>query len=224
MGGFGIARGRRAHRAEAAEEQVGHHRREVGVAQGTTRLHPGEHPVDHAEQQHRQRLVEASACELGPGRDDRLGERGDDAALAGEHVLLSAASRNLTSSVSTRCSACAPAYSSRKAPDQRAQALLGRVRFGVDRVDERLQPRRRGLGDAHQQLHLVAVVVIERGLREAAGLGDLVHRGRRVAARGRTASAACSRIGLALSRRSRGSVRGIESDFSARRTRARRAR
>ena len=38
------------------------------------------------------------------------------------------------------------------------------------------------LGDLDQQLVLVAHVVVERRLRDAAGLGDLVHRRRRVAA------------------------------------------
>ena len=58
------------------------------MAQLALGLQPGEHPVHHAEQQHRQRLVQARARELGADRGDRVGEGGDDAALAAEDALL----------------------------------------------------------------------------------------------------------------------------------------
>ncbi len=79
-----VRRARRAHRAEAAEEQVGDDRRHVGMAELAARLQPGEHPVHHAEQQHRQRLVELERAQLRPRRGDRVGESGDDLALAVE--------------------------------------------------------------------------------------------------------------------------------------------
>src|SRR6185437_3833846 len=49
-------------------------------------------------------------------------------------------------------------------------------------VDDGSEPRDVGFSDLDEQLVLVADVVIERRLRDAARLGDLVHRRRRVAA------------------------------------------
>ena len=147
-----------------------------------SRLQPGEHPVHHAEQQHRQRLVELARAQLRPRRDDRVGEGGDDLALAVED---------------------AAALGRRQEADVLGQdAVLG-LRAGVDLEEGR---RSGGAGAASgacvsaptsatsassratcaaaissQQLVLVAEVVIERGLGDAAGLGDLVHRGRGVA-------------------------------------------
>ena len=77
---------RRANASEAAEEEVADDRRHVGMGQLAVRLQPREHPVHHAEQQHRQRLVEAGATQIGPSCGDGIGEHGDDPALAVQHA------------------------------------------------------------------------------------------------------------------------------------------
>ena len=148
------------------------------------RLQPGEHPVHHAEQQHRQRLVAARA----PRSSGRA------AAIASAN-----AATTLRSPSSTRCRSAGG-----EEPHVLGQhAVLG-LRAGVDgeegvdqaahprlgRERRRRRPRRRApaagamcaCGDLDQQLVLVAHVVVERRLGDAAGLGDLVHRRRGVAA------------------------------------------
>jgi hypothetical protein len=193
VGVMGFLPGRRAHRADAAEEQVGDDRREVGMAQLALRLSHGEHPVHHAEEQHRQRLLQAGRGELGADRDDRLGERGDDAALAAEDALL--LGRGEEADVLGQDAVLRPASRHRQRGRRRsggAGAARARQRR-IDLGDQRQQPRDVRLGDLGEQLVLVAHVVVERGLRDAARLGDLVHRRRRVAARANS-SAARARI------------------------------
>ena len=51
-------------------------------------LQPGEHPVDHAEQQHGQRRGERGALQIGADCADDLGEAGHDLALAAEDACL----------------------------------------------------------------------------------------------------------------------------------------
>ena len=173
---------RRGDGAEAAEEEIGDDRRHLCVAQRAARLQPGEHPVHHAEQQHRQRLVERAGAQLGASRGDGVGEGGDDLALAVEdaaavgggqeaHVLGQHAVLGLGAGIDVE-----------EGGDQAAHARLGRMRLGGDLLDERLEAGDVRRGDLEQQLLLVADIVIERGLGDAAGLGDLVHRGRGVTA------------------------------------------
>ena len=216
---------RRAHRAEAAEEQVGDDRRHVGMAELAARLQPGEHPVHHAEQQHRQRLVELVRAQLRPGRGDRVGEGGDDLALAVEdaaavgrrqeaHVFGQDAVLGLRAGIDRE-----------EGRDQAADPGLGLVRLGADLLDQRLEPGDVGGGDLEQQLLLVAEVVIERGLGDAAGLGHLVHRGGGVAAAGEQLRRAGEDLLALVVVASGASARhDRRRRLSARRTRGRRAR
>ena len=125
---IGILGHRRAHRADAAEEEVRDDGREIGMAQLALGLEPGEHPVHHAEEQHRQGLLEPDLAELGPHRRDRVGESGDDAALGAEdafalrrveeaHVLGEDAVLGLRAGIDGE-----------EGVDQPAQARLGRER------------------------------------------------------------------------------------------------
>jgi len=57
------------------------------MAQRPACTQPGEGPVDHAEEQQRQRLVELRRTEVGPQRSHGIGHGGDDAALGLEHAL-----------------------------------------------------------------------------------------------------------------------------------------
>ena len=175
---------RRADRADAAEEQVRDDRREVGMAQLALGLQPREHPVHHPEEQHRQRLLQARRGELGADRDDRLGERGDDAALAAEDPLLLGRGEETDVLGQDAVLGLRAGVDGEEGIDQAAQALLRRRHRRIDLGDEREQPGDVRLGDLGEQLVLVAHVVIERRLRDAARLGDFVHRRRRVAALG----------------------------------------
>ena len=178
----GAFRHRRANRADAAEEQVRDDRREIGMAQRALGLQPGEHPVHHPEQQHRQRLLQACGSELGADRDDRLGERGDDAPLAAQDALLLGGREETDILGQDAVLGLRSRVGAEKGIDQAPQPLLGRRRRGVDLGDEREQAGDVGFGDLDEKLVLVANVVVERGLGDAARLGDLVHRRRRVAA------------------------------------------
>ena len=131
-----------------------------------SRLQPGEHPVHHAEQQHRQRLVQPGVAQLGARRGDRVGEGGDDLALAAEHAA----------PVGRRAGSARP-RSGRGARSARRRRRRGRrsisaphARLGrqaAPRRPRRPAPAAARCGPAaisHQQLVLVAHVVVERRL------------------------------------------------------------
>jgi len=189
----------RTHGAEAAEEEVGDDRGQVGMAERAFRLQPGEHPVHHAEEQHGERLLQAPRGKLGTDRDDRVGEGSDDAALAVEHPLLLGCSEEANVVGEDAVLGLRAGVGGEEGVDEAAQALLRRRLGGVDFGDQRQQPGDVRLGDLGEQLVLVADVVIERGLRDAARLGDFVHRRRRVAAlREQLRSAGEDRLALQL--------------------------
>jgi hypothetical protein len=153
------------------------------VGEAAVRAQPREHPVDHAEQQHRQRPVELVARQVRTHRGDRVGEGGHHAALRLLHLealvfLEEAHVLGQHAVLVLRVGVLA-----HEAQDQRAQPHVG---IGVGGLaqhleHELLQPRHVAHGDLEQQLALVAVVVVEAGLRGAAGRGDVVHRRGRVA-------------------------------------------
>jgi hypothetical protein len=156
--------------------------------------------------------------ELGADRRNRLGERGDDAPLAAEdalalgriqeaHILRQDAVLGLRARIRRE-----------EGIDQPAQPRFGGEPGGIDLVDEREQPRDVRLGDLDQQLVLVAHVVVERGLGDAACLGDLVHRRRREAAP-REQLGGARENGLALQLVASGPSARHDPGFSARRTR-----
>ena len=162
-------------------------------------LQPREHPVHHAEEQHREGLAEALLRELGADGDDRVGERRNDAPLAAEDALALGRGEETDVLGEHAVLGLRAGIRGEKRIDQPPQPRLGRELRGVDLVDEREQPRDVRLGDLDQQLVLVADVVVERGLGDAARFGDLVHRGRRVAAaREQLGSAREDRLALQL--------------------------
>jgi len=197
----------RAHRADAAEEEIGNDRRKVGVAELALGLQPREHPVHHAEEQHREGLAEALLRELGADGDDRGGERRDDAALAAEDAPALGRGEEADVLGEDAVLGLRPRIHREEGIDQAAQPRLGRELGGVDLLDERDEARDVRLGDLDEQLVLVADVVVERGLGDAARLGDLVHRSRRVAA-------ACEQLGGA--REDRLALQLVASGASAR--------
>jgi hypothetical protein len=169
------------------------------MAQLARRLQPGEHPVHHAEEQHRERLLQARRGEFGADRDDRLGERGDDAALAAEDALLFGRGEEADVLGQDAMLSLRAGVGGEKGLDESAQALLGRRQRRIDLGDQRQQARDVRLGDLGEQLVLVANVVVERRLGDAARLGDLVHRRRGVAVlREQLAGAGEDRLALQL--------------------------
>ena len=134
------------------------------MAQLALRVEPREHPVHHAEQQHRQRLAETLLGELGPDRGDRVGERGDDAALAAENALALGGVQEAHVLGEHAVLGLRAGVDGEERVDQSAQPCLGRKAGGVDLLDEREQPRDVRLGDLDEQLVLVAHVVVQRGL------------------------------------------------------------
>ena len=152
------------------------------MTQLALRLQPREHPVHHPEEQHRQGLAEALLGELGADGDDRVGERSDDAPLAAEDAFALGGSEKADVLGEDAVLGLRAGIRGEKRVDEPAQPRLGLERRGVRFVDEREQPRDVRLGDLDQQLVLVADIVVERRLGDAARLGDLVHRGRGVAA------------------------------------------
>ena len=155
------------HCRQAAEEQI--HTTGAMRASACRRPQPGEHPVDHAEQQHRQRLVEprGAAARAAPRRPRRRRRRRP--AFACQHARRVAWPRNFTSSVSTRWACCALGVCLDEAQDQLAQPRLGRERLACTSATSASKPRDMAFGDLRQQLVLVAHVVVERGLGDAAG-------------------------------------------------------
>jgi hypothetical protein len=140
-------------------------------------LDPGEHPIHHAEQQHGERLGHVRPCQLGPHLRHRTRECGHHKPLLVEdafavfflqklHVFGEHAVRILGAGVFVD-----------DAVDEVPQPLFTRQRQGFLVFDEGGEPRDMALADADQERVFVAVVVVERGLRQIAGLRHLVHRG-----------------------------------------------
>ena len=167
--------------SEAAEEQVHHHRRHGRVAQRTARLQPGEHPVDHAEEQHGQRRGERCAGQLGPQCHYRAGEGGDDAALAVQYPLTRGLVEELHVLGQHAVFVLRIGVGQHEALDQRLQTFTRAQRLRFHLGHHGLQAIDVGLRDQEQQLVLVLHVVVERGLGDAAGGRHLVHRGSGVA-------------------------------------------
>ena len=173
---------RRAHRADAAEEEVGDDRREVVVTEIAVGLQPREHPVHHAEEEHRQRLFQARRAQLRAGRRDRSGEGRDDPALGAQDAIALRRIQEADVFGQHAMLGLRAGVGGEEGRDQPAQTRLGRETSGLDFGHQREQPRDMRFGDLGEQLVLVTDVVIERRLRHAAGLSDLVHRRRGVAA------------------------------------------
>ena len=77
---------RRSHARHATQKQIGNHRRHVGIGQRTALLKPGKRPVDHAEQDHRQRLDQIRAITLRRKLLHHIGVTEHDLALLGQHT------------------------------------------------------------------------------------------------------------------------------------------
>ena len=119
--------------------------------------------------------------QLRPRRGDRAGERGDDAALAGENALVLDRPQEADVFGQDAMLGLRAGVGAQEGLDQAPHAGLGRQLRRLDLGGQREQPGDVRLGDLDQQLMLVLHVVIQRRLGDAAGLGDLVHRGRRIA-------------------------------------------
>ena len=190
-----VRRARRAHRAEAAEEQVGDDRRHVGVARARRR---GFSQVNIQFIMPNSSIVSglSSACARSSGRA---------AAIASAKAATTGAAPSSTRRAVGRRRGSARPRSGRGARPARRRRPRGRPRSGgapaasgasVSAPTSSTSASSRATcacGDLEQQLLLVAEVVVERGLGDAAGLGHLVHRGRGVAARANS-SAARARI------------------------------
>jgi hypothetical protein len=113
---------------------------------------------------------------------DRIGEGGDDAPLAAEDALALGGGEEAHVLGQHAVLGLRAGVGDQEGVDQAAQTRFRGELRGVDLGDEREQPGDVRLGDLGEQLVLVAHVVVERRLRDAARLGDLVHRRRRVAA------------------------------------------
>jgi hypothetical protein len=171
----------RLHGGQPAEEQVGHDRRHVGMAQRALGLQPGEHPVDHAEQQHGQRLVEAGLRHGRAHGGHGLREGGHHLALGIAHPGRGLGLQELHVLGQHAVFMLCVGIGLDEAQDQAAQARLGRGGLGIDLCHQLAQALYMRLADLRQQGMLVGPVVVQRGLGDAAGRGHLVHGGGGVA-------------------------------------------
>jgi hypothetical protein len=155
------------------------------VRQRAVVAQPGEGPVDHAEEQHRQRLVQGGGAQFRAQRGDGVGIGRDDAALPRLHLFERFGLQELDILGQHAMGMARAGVGVHEAADERAQA---RLRIQLQRghgLHLGFQPRHMAARDLHQQPMLVAHVVVQRGLGNAAGGGDLVHGRGRVAAGGK---------------------------------------
>ena len=151
------------------------------VVDGAVGLHPGEHPVDHPEQQHRQRLVSAASV-----RSGRSVATARAKPITTSRSLASTRSRSRARGTS-RLRSARDAHPARCAYSSTRRRISARIwlRPSFPRTGLRarcLEPRDMAVRDADQQRVLVLVVVVQRGFGEPTGLRHLVHRRAGVAA------------------------------------------
>ena len=154
------------------------------MAQATVGPVPGEQPVDHAEQQHGQRLAQARFGLAGLPGADGFGKTGHHPALGAQHTraVVGLEEAHVLGQHAVRVLGIGILVDD--AFDQVAHRIGRRPLLRTDLVDQRFQRGDMADRDLYQQRVLVAVVVVERGLRQTGGLGHLVHRGADVATLG----------------------------------------
>jgi len=147
-------------------------------------LQPGEGPVDHAEQQHRHRLVKLGPFEPRPYGGHRVGESSDQPALRLQHRLALGIAQELHVFGQDTVFVLGQRVGLHEACDQRAQVRLGGQAFGDHLGLHGQQPLHMRVCNLCQQVVLIANVVVQRGLADATRGGQVEHRGGGIAAHG----------------------------------------
>jgi len=147
------------------------------VRQGAIRFQPGEHPVDHAEQEHGQGLGQAGRVEFGSQVGDCACEGGNDQPFLRQHAGLVFGIQEFHVLGQDAMRVLGVGILGDDAVDQLFETLARWLRERRQFLDQKLQSADVAVGNAHEQAVFVPEVVIQGRLGQPAGVGDLVHRG-----------------------------------------------